>query len=301
MDNPINEDAARRAHAAYSMREYQSGSATSEFNASMAEAKAIADQQKKRTDPRHHAKIDRLLARYYSKMAEHTNAGFAIESRYPSVLLTGGSGFSNRKKDKQNDRRSNHMQQYDEIQGLLDKIRSTGMGGINSDDDDAVDRLKINLEKRTVLQENMKAANAYYRKHKTCHGCPVFTPENAAKMDKMIEESSWGEKQPYPSFTTTNNGAEIRRLKQRIATLEKKAGTEYHGWSFAGSRVEINKEANRIRIFFDGKICDAEYATLRQNAFIWAPSIKAFQRKLTNNALYAARRIAFIQPARDEL
>lgn len=59
------------------------------------------------------------------------------------------------------------MEEFQYIQGLLDKIRSTGMGGISADDPQAVSKLEKKLEKLEASQELMKAVNAYYRKHGT--------------------------------------------------------------------------------------------------------------------------------------
>ena len=37
------------------------------------------------------------------------------------------------------------MGEYMQIEGLLDKVRSTGMGGISADDDRAVEKLEAKL------------------------------------------------------------------------------------------------------------------------------------------------------------
>ena len=67
------------------------------------------------------------------------------------------------------------MGEYAEIEKLLDKIRSTGRGGISADDDLAVEKLTKKLEGMESQQAMMKAVNAYYRKHKTLDGCPELT------------------------------------------------------------------------------------------------------------------------------
>ena len=92
------------------------------------------------------------------------NNGFAIDARVPSILIAGGSNFPVRKKEKQNAARDKNYGEWKEIQGLLEKIRSTGMGGISADDPDAVKKLNAKLEKLTKAQKTMKAVNAYYRK-----------------------------------------------------------------------------------------------------------------------------------------
>ena len=69
------------------------------------------------------------------------------------------------------------MEEYREIQGLLVKICSTGMGGISADALNAVSKLESKLAKLEQAQETMKAVNAYYRKNKTLDGCPHLSTE----------------------------------------------------------------------------------------------------------------------------
>ena len=85
------------------------------------------------------------------------------------------------------------MEEYREIQGLLDKIRSTGMGGISADDPNAVSKLESKLAKLEALQETMKAVNAYYRKHKTLDGCPHLSPEQIEKNESVHVRELAGE------------------------------------------------------------------------------------------------------------
>ena len=66
-------------------------------------------------------------------MSQRT-VSFSIEARVPSILIAGGSNFPVRQKEKQNAARDRNMEDWNEIQGLFDKIRSTGMGGISADD-----------------------------------------------------------------------------------------------------------------------------------------------------------------------
>ena len=135
-------------------------------------AARIAEEQKRKVDPIHHERIDRLLDVYARKLAENINKQNAIAARVPSILVAGGSNFPVRKKEKQNRADDTAMAEWREIQGILDKIRGTGKGGISADDPEAVQKLKAKLEALERDQESMKAVNAYYRKHKTLEGCP---------------------------------------------------------------------------------------------------------------------------------
>ena len=78
------------------------------------------------------------------------------------------SNFPNKEeKEKQNAARDSNYREWQDIQGIFDKIRSTGMGGISADDPQAVQKLEKKLESLEKSQETMKAVNAYYRKHNT--------------------------------------------------------------------------------------------------------------------------------------
>ena len=155
----INEGAARRANDANSYYDYKPGSATAEYRSMVDKAVEITEHQKKRVDPMYHEKIDSLVDTYARKLAENMNSHYSIEARVPSILITGGSNFPVRKKEKQNAARDRNMEEWNDIQGLLDKIRSTGMGGISADDPQAVQKLEAKLEKLQAAQDTMKAVN----------------------------------------------------------------------------------------------------------------------------------------------
>ena len=296
---PINEAAAKRAKEMNSFSDYTAGSATLEYKSLVDQAAEIAENQKKRVDPSFHGKIDALLDTYSRKLAANMNNGFAIDARVPSVLIAGGSNFPVRKKEKQNAARDKNYKEWKDIQGLLEKIRSTGMGGISADDPDAVKKLNAKLEKLIKAQETMKAVNAYYRKHKTLESCPELDSEATQKLKARMEIRGVQDK-PYPTWALSNNNAEIRRIKDRIQSLSVNKEELFTGWEFAGGRAEINVKDNRLQLFFedkpDGKIRDE----LKSNGFRWSPKALAWQRQLTSNAIYAADAISSIKPLSGE-
>ena len=297
---PINENAARRAKEAISFSDYKPGSATAEYRHYVDEAAEIAARQKKRVDPSFHEKIDGLLDAYARKLAANMNKGYEITARVPSIMIAGGSNFPVRKKEKQNAAADKNMEEYREIQGLLDKIRSTGMGGISADDPNAVSKLESKLAKLEPLQETMKAVNAYYRKHKTLDGCPHLSPEQIEKLKASMSGSYRANPKPFESYQLSNNNAEIRRLKNRITALTRRKELGYVGWEFDGGRVEANTADNRLQIFFDEKPDKEIREELKGNGFRYAPSTEAWQRQLNDNAIYAADCIKCIQPLTGE-
>ena len=292
----INEGAARRAKEMNSYSDYKPGSATAEYRHYVDNAFEITQAQKKRVDPMYHEKIDSLLDTYARKLAANMNHSFAIDARVPSILIAGGSNFPVRQKEKQNAARDSNMREWQYIQGLLDKIRSTGMGGIRQDDPQAIPKLEKKLAGLEKAQETMKAVNTYYRKHGTLDGCPHLSPENLEKL-KAAMVSGWHyEKKPFQSWELSNNNAEIRRIRQRIDSLTRAKETVYVGWEFEGGHVEANRDQGRLQVFFDGKPEADARQQLKENGFRWAPSVGAWQRLLNDNAYRASDRIACIQP-----
>lgn len=290
----INEAAAKQAREMWSFSEYESGSKTAEYRAAVDRCYAKVD--KLPDDLKEKGEI--LADRYARRLAEWYNKQFRIEMMCPSVMISGGSNFPVRKKEKQNAAQDRHYQLYDEIQAIPEKISGLLRGAniIKSSDADAIEQLKAKAEKAEALQAEMKAVNAYYRKHKTLKGYKDYTDEKAAKLDDAIKNSMWGV--PFPPYELTNNNAKIKNTKARIAQLERlkneaeaaaeQPKDEYNTDLF---KVVENAEIMRLQLIFDGKPDEATRTILKKHGFKWSPKNSAWQRQLTQNAKYSLKRL----------
>lgn len=171
---------------------------------------------------------------------------------------------------------------------------------ISSDDPQALEKLEAKLKSCQELQAFMKTVNAYYRKHGTAMGCPGVSAEQAVKMDKAVQEGYSWEKAPFPSYSLSNNNAEIRRLKQRIEQISRNKEVGFVGWKFPGGEAVTNTDLNRLQLLFDEKPSEEQRVVLKANGFHWSPREEAWQRQLNQNAIYAAGRIGFLQPESGE-
>lgn len=171
---------------------------------------------------------------------------------------------------------------------------------ISSDDPKAIEKLTEKLQKCEENQDFMKKVNTYYRKNGTCVGCEGLTEQQALKLDERVETAYSWEKQPFPPYQLTNNNAEIHRIKKRIDSITATQNTEFVGWKFDGGEAVINTDKNRLQLLFDEKPSEEQRNILKSNGFRWAPSDKAWQRQLNQNAFYAANRIDFIKPETGE-
>lgn len=287
----INETAARQAREMWSFSDYEHGSKTAEYRKQVDDCYSLVDKLPDDLKEKGEAIADR----YARRLAEWYNKQFRIEMMCPSVMISGGSNFPVRKKQKQNDAQDRHYQLYQEIQQIPEKISSLLRGSniIKSGDADALEQLQKKVEKLEALQVEMKAVNAYYRKNKTLKGYKDYTDE---KLDEAIKDSLYGV--PFPPYELTNNNAKIKNTKARIAQLErlKKAAEtaaeqpkdEYKTDLF---KVVENAEIMRLQLIFDGKPDEDTRTVLKKNGFKWSPSNMAWQRQLTENAKYALKRV----------
>lgn len=289
----INENMARAAKEVNSFDEYVEGSATERYNQQCARVHSAAEECKKRIPAERHEEIDRLVERYCAKLAKWTNDNNANEARCPSIMVCGGGNFPVAKKNKQNARRDSLMREYNEIEKIFDKINNYALGGfpILSSDADAVEKLKAQIADAERKQEEMKIRNAYYRKNKTLKGCEGVSDELAAKLDAIIP-TTWY-KTPHAPFELTNNNANIKRLRGRVAEIERMKTTAAGAWDTEGLNLEIieNKEIMRLQVIFDTKPDADTRDLLKSAAFKWSPSQNAWQRQLTDNARYALKKI----------
>lgn len=168
---------------------------------------------------------------------------------------------------------------------------------IFADDPEALTKLTEKLEGLQMAQTRMKQINAYYRKHGTCQGFHGLSEEQAEKLDDRVRNGYSWEKAPYPAYALSNNNQEIRRLKERIKQLTEAQELGYQGWEFEGGRVVANAENNRLQIFFDEIPSQELRQELKSRGFRWARSEGAWQRQLTDNAIYSASRIQAIRPS----
>lgn len=160
---------------------------------------------------------------------------------------------------------------------------------IFSDDPNAAEKLADKIARLEARQELMKAANKLCRA-KDINGLIAlgFTPERSVE---LVEGNRWGDR-GYQQFELTNNNANIRRLKDRLARQVKLDALETNEKAVGDVRVVNNADANRTQMFFPNKPSDNIRTELKRNGFRWSPSEGAWQRHISNGAMYHAERIA---------
>ena len=173
-----------------------------------------------------------------------------------------------------------------------DRAAAVGTGGISSDDPDAVIKLRAELATLTARQEGMKAVNKVV-KAKTA---PEFRADalvamgySRAEADELLQPV-FGQV-GHPGYHLSNNSANIRRIKARIAQLEKLATREPAREDHEMFGYREDTDENRVMFTFPGKPSADVRDVLKAHGFKWSPSRSAWVRQLSNAGIYAAQQV----------
>ncbi len=163
---------------------------------------------------------------------------------------------------------------------------------ISSDDPEATVKLREKIQTAETFQEHMKNVNKLL-KGKKGPDRPALNALgiNDASINMMLTPDFAG-RVGYPSYAITNNGANIRTMKQRLELLTARAADETTEIVINGVKIVENVEENRLQMFFDGKPADNIRAELKSTGFRWSPYNGCWQRQRSNSATWGAKRIA---------
>jgi hypothetical protein len=266
----INEQSARTAKSINSMRDYKPNEATDEYRTHLNSVAKDA-QEKINKYPECAEDIQKKFDYFNKKYAEWKNNYYRVESRCPSVMISGAGNFPVRKKEKQNSARDKVWEQYNYIQKLESDIINYNPSDkiIKSNDIDALEQLKAKLVKLQAEHDTIIEYNKKARKEGKEQAAPYMLT-NLNQNIKSVE----------------NRISEIERLKQQ-ATEQTKTD------QYINSVCEVieNAELMRIQLMFDYVPSVDERNILKSHGFKWSPNNKAWQRQLTDNARYSTKQV----------
>ena len=231
----------------------------------------------------------------------------ATRSKTFSTAITGGAGITekqistNEKRMRlQSEKSELWSQKYDKLHKILEKIAKNKPEDlyeegdiIKSTDNNAMTKLQQKLkmlQDRKIMLKNGVVAAKEYQKNK---GLSVFKKYNIDEetTETIVNHIDKGgkptEKDMYNWFTMPYLNRDIKEVEKRIAILEKNQAKGTDEILIEGGKIVHNGEAQRLQIFFDGIPSKEVREALKAHAFKWAPTAKAWQRTLTENAKYA--------------
>jgi len=296
----IDENAARISKQMRSFDDYKEGSATASYKAAIDKiAKVVED--KKTQFPEKSEQLDKLFDRYAKNLATYINKDNQIGARYPSVMISGAGNYNVKKHDKQLASWGKNYQFYeDKVLALENQIRTLGGGAevIRGDEENALEKLEAKVEYLKYWHQVMVDVNKYYRKNKSLEGFDGADTDELERIQKdLADMQKFGRLDvPYPQFTLANDNQNIKRLEGRIAELKKLKSENSSSNNLQEEndiyKLWVDKQDMRIRISFEiGKPEQEIIDMLKGKAFKWSPKNQAWQRQLTNNAVYDTKQL----------
>lgn len=275
----------------------------------MRRAAALFEQAAEQRPDRQDRAADMLMS-YKIGYLRRLNHFLATASGCASWFVVGPSKFPTRRQEKRHasmDKRADELHDFATRRlGRMVKLitrpeRQTAA--------ERADDLARRIEQAEDQQFLMKEANKIIRDKKlpeklAQHGMTLtdalvslgFSVQTAAD----IQQKDFAGRTGFPSFRLTNNNAEIKRLRGRLAEERAKAAQAAAGTAPA-QEYDTEKEGvisyqeapddNRVRLGFEGKPSAETRQLLKRHGFRWSPSNNAWQRFLTGNGRYAAQQL----------
>jgi hypothetical protein len=159
---------------------------------------------------------------------------------------------------------------------------------ISSDDPEAPVKLRERIAALEAEVEHWKEINKAVRSKDPAGKLRQLGVSDAAAT-RLLKGDELGRK-GVPSYKLSNQGANIRRLKARLAELERAAATDVpEPYTYGGGSVTWDVDLNRIIVKLPGGELTREdrqrrSARMKSRGFVWADTLGAFVRKANQRA-----------------
>lgn len=291
IETDINLERAQRAFDGVSFRSDKRGErVVAEY---VADLNALADHiESYAKDERQQAIAQQVFDDLRAKYKAKTLAWMAAQGRCISTMITGPANFPVRRAEKANNSERKRSDELFQFAKAMKGYAEQNLDRVIPKEEkkaDELDALKTKLAKAEKLQETMKAANALIRKKDNAGLIALVGEATAAQLLKPNCFGGIG----FERYQLTNNLANIKRMKERVEMLEKKAvkaetiGEEAQ--TLNGLEIVRNHAEDRLQLIFTGKPEENVRSLLKSHGFKWSPRFSAWQRQLTNNAEFALK------------
>lgn len=197
---------------------------------------AVSQLERLASTPEKQALLKSMLEDYRPKLLEKHHAYLASRSRLASSAITGPSNFPVQQMERRGEivhnKLGDYLQFQDDSINRMRKILTSDLDGgpIMSHHADAIPRLQEKLAKAEKYQESAKALNKIAKSSKM---------SDEEKIAKIVSDLGFSEDTARKALTPdafgnigvaayslTNNNANIRRIKEQIADIQKRYNLE---------------------------------------------------------------------------
>ncbi|HWI80689.1 MAG TPA: hypothetical protein VNT59_01600, partial [Ramlibacter sp.] len=219
-ESDIPRETANRAYMGTSHNpERRGASAQRDYVRQMVQAWKAAERAAG-NDPQAVARITEAMQSLVSGYRQRYLASLASHANVMSAMIAGPANFPverNRKRIAAADKRAQDASEF--LQKGIARMLKAAKAPVDNSPQSELDRIKANLSEREAAQEKMRAANAALRKGDDAALKALgFSDERIAALKK----GDFAGRKGFADYQLANNNAEIRRLRERLASAQQR-------------------------------------------------------------------------------
>ena len=219
-----------------------------------------------------------------------------------SAFVTGRSGFNYRRNEKANNAYRNKYEAFRQWRERALKVVERYRESLKTDDqraDELWRKVEADIDSTAETIHNLDTgkergySRALFVSNLFGRIATHAKNGNVEIVDRAVARiREWNAKCQKPIITERHSLFKLPDVARSVRLkTEETAGRENKEVAFEGGKVVWNYEADRLQILFDAVPSEEVRSKLKMRAFKWSPRFLAWQRQLTDNAVYAARMV----------
>lgn len=239
---------------------------------------------------------------YLSNYKSHLSGVWASESRMASAFVTGGSGFNHRSNEKAENAYRNKYEAFRQWRERAFKSIEKYKESLKTDEQRAAElwqKVETDIDSTATTIHNLDTgkergysrtlfvSNLFGRISTYAKNGNVEIVERA-----VARVREWNARCSKPIITERHSLFKLPDVARSVRQkAEEVANRENKEVAFEGGKVVFNYAEDRLQILFDAMPSEEVRSKLKMRAFKWSPRFQAWQRRLTDNAVHAARQV----------
>ena len=239
---------------------------------------------------------------YLANYKSHLSGVWASESRVASAFVTGPAGFNYRRNEKAENAYRNKYEAFRQWRERAFKAIEKYKESLKTDEqraDELWQKVEADIDSTATTIHNLDTGKergynrALFVSNLFGRIATHAKNGNVEIVDRAVTRiREWNARCSKPIITERHSLFKLPDVARSVRQkAEETASRENKEIAFDGGMVVWNYEADRLQILFDAIPSEEVRSKLKMRAFKWSPRFQAWQRQLTDNAVYAARQV----------
>lgn len=211
---------------------------------------------------------------------------FSACSNCASSFITGGSNFNVRKAESANNTERSRYNEFREWREWQFKQIDKRQEAAKSPEEKESELIEKTLEDIRKTFEDRRSIDLLYQR------IEKYAYKGMIELIKISVDEVSRLNIRFGRITSRHKFFRLVELAEKHATKIEEAKVEENKEEIIkGVKCIHNTDIDRLQLIFDGKPAQETINLLKKNAFRWSPSQGAWQRQLTANAIWGAKRV----------